>query len=117
MAHSLEYRAPFLDHRIIDFALSQPIQPDKALWRALAARHLPPGPSQRTKQPFYLPLEQEPWRAALVALARRTLTKQALTSHGFLDRSQIEPLFHARTFLPLKKLAALTILQLWLAQF
>ncbi|MEM9080090.1 MAG: asparagine synthase (glutamine-hydrolyzing) [Verrucomicrobiota bacterium] len=118
MAHSLEYRAPFLDHRLIDFAftlpLSQKINPttDKVLWRQLASRHLPREITHRPKQPFYLPLEHPSWRTPLLQLARETLT-----SSTWLNLPAIEPLYLAKTFLPLKQLAALTILQLWLNQF
>ncbi|MBK1833461.1 asparagine synthase (glutamine-hydrolyzing) [Roseibacillus ishigakijimensis] len=121
MAHSLEYRAPFLDHRLIDFALAQAgkgrPRPDKALWRELAARHLPRSLTQRPKQPFYLPLEQPAWRAELLRLAREHLAPSELAKTGWLNAKAIEPLFSATTFLPLKQLAALLILQIWLLSF
>ncbi len=116
MAHSLEYRAPFLDHRLIDFAFSLPdsqkISPriDKKIWRHLAARHLPPSITHRPKQPFYLPLEHPTWRKPLISMASDILS----SPHPFLNRKAITPLLKATTFLPLKKLAALLILQLWL---
>ena len=118
MAHSLEYRAPFLDHRIIDFAFtlpdSQKIAPgiDKKIWRQLASRHLPKSITHRPKQPFYLPLEHPTWRAPLIEMASDILA----SPHPFLNQETIAPLLKATTFLPLKKLAALLILQLWLNQ-
>ena len=119
MAHSLEYRAPFLDHRLIDFALTHPKEallhkPDKALWRALAARHLPHEMTHRPKQPFYLPLEHPRWRKALIVTAREVLAPENLRKHNWLSPKAIEPLFEAQNFLPLKKLGALVILQQWL---
>ena len=122
MAHSLEYRAPFLDHRLIDFALGHPEAAEiwrgnKHIWRSLAARHLPATITQRPKQPFYLPLEHPSWREPLIAIARETLTTQSIGRHGWLHYPAIEPLFSARTFLPLKQLAALVILQMWLDGF
>lgn len=120
MAHSLEYRAPFLDHRLIDFAFSQPLSAkinrttDKVLWRQLAARHLPHDITHRPKQPFYLPLEHPSWRTPLIEMARDVLAPAQLARHGWLNPSAIEPLFAATHFLPLKQLTALMILQLWL---
>jgi len=117
MAHSLEYRAPFLDHQIIDFALQQPIRSDKYLWRQLASRHLSASVTHRVKQPFYLPLEDPSWRTPLVEMAHDILTPEALSAHGWLNQDAVDSLKSATTFLPLKQLASLIILQLWLAQF
>ena len=118
MAHSLEYRAPFLDHRLIDFAFTLPDSQkiahglDKKIWRQLAARHLPKSITQRPKQPFYLPLEQASWRIPFIEMASDILA----SPHPFFNQKAIAPLLKATTFLPLKKLAALLILQLWLNQ-
>ena len=63
MLHSLELRAPFLDHRLIEFAFGQ--VPDslratsnerKILLRRLAKRLLPPTLDIKRKQGFSLPL-------------------------------------------------------------
>ncbi len=122
MAHGLEYRAPFLDHRLIDFASQLPTSSkihhgqEKYLWRKLAARHLPKAVTHRPKQPFYLPLEHPNWRKPFLALARERLSRQTLAQHGWLNEQAIEPLFQATQFLPLKKLAAILILQLWIEQ-
>jgi len=117
MAHSLEYRAPFLDHRIINFALHQPLRPDKKMWRELAARHLSPEITRRTKQPFYLPLEHPSWQKPLIAMGHDILTREAVEKWHWLSYDAISPLKTATNFLPLKKLASLIILQLWLDQF
>lgn len=122
MAHSLEYRAPFLDHRLIDFAFTLPDSQkitrrhDKAIWRTLASRHLPKHITHRPKQPFYLPLESPAWRKKFLAMAHDHLAPQDFTCHGLLNPEKIRPLLQATTFLPLKQLAAIIILQLWLDQ-
>ena len=119
MAHSLEYRAPFLDHRLIDFAFSLSSEQklkkgtDKALWRQLAAQHLPRKITSRPKQPFYLPLEKTAWREPFLKLAREVLAPAELAQSGWLNKKSIEPLFTAKNFLPLKQLAAIVILQIW----
>lgn len=123
MAHSLEYRAPFLNHHLIDFAFTQPdhhkISPtqDKALWRQLAARHLHPSVCHRPKQPFYLPLEHPSWRTPLLALAQDTLSPANLERFGWIHPHILSTFRSPTDFLPLKQLASLIILHLWLDQF
>ena len=64
MAHSLEARPPFLDHRIVEFVmrlspalLRKPGQsPGKLLLRRLIRDRLPPGHLDRRKQGFNLPI-------------------------------------------------------------
>ncbi len=122
MAHSLEYRAPFLDHRLIDFAFSLPKEQkirrgsDKVIWRQLAARHLPSAITHRPKQPFYLPLEHPEWRIPFLAYATETLSPERLQLHGWFNEAAIRPFLQSRHFLPLKQLAALVIFQLWFEQ-
>ena len=122
MAHSLEYRAPFLDHHLIDHAFTLPDSAkiyrgsDKHLWRQLAASKLSKNITQRPKQPFYLPLEHSSWRKPLISMARDILTPQAVSDHGLIRFQSIEPLFQTTEFISLKQLAALTILQIWLEQ-
>lgn len=64
MAHSLEARPPFLDHRLVEFAmrlspslLRKPRQsPGKLLLRDLIRDRLPPGHLKRAKRGFNLPI-------------------------------------------------------------
>ena len=120
MAHSVEYRAPFLDHHIIDFAFSLPDHykirhsQNKFIWRQLAERHLPRKVTRRPKQPFYLPLESPVWREPLLKMAHDVLAPSGFTCHGWLNPEAVRPLLSATHFLPLKQLAAVLILQLWL---
>lgn len=119
MAHSLEYRAPFLDHRIIDFAFGLPDNykvrrhNDKFIWRQLADRHLPKAITRRRKQPFYLPLEQPEWRKKLIDMAHAHLESSNYSCNGWLNPDAVKPLLQAKSFLPLKQLAAILILQVW----
>lgn len=57
MAHALEVRVPFLDHRLVEWALSRPLEtlphhPPKKLLRDYIAPHVPPEVLQRPKQGF-----------------------------------------------------------------
>jgi len=78
MRHSLEVRAPFLDHRIAEFAASLPVAmklkglEKKLILRQLHAKHFPDRLRQRNKRGFNAPTStwirgalRDPFRAAL----------------------------------------------------
>ncbi|MDP0492202.1 MAG: asparagine synthase (glutamine-hydrolyzing) [Verrucomicrobiota bacterium JB023] len=120
MAHSVEYRAPFLDHRLIDLAFSLPPSSkinrsqDKAIWRQLAARHLPSSITKRPKQPFYLPLEQAHWQNLIKNFAQGVLESNQAASCLHLQTCHLMLKSDPCDFLPLKKIASLAILGTWL---
>jgi asparagine synthase (glutamine-hydrolysing) len=64
MAHALECRAPFLDTRLVEWALRLPVhykldlRSGKVLLREAMKDKFPPGFLDRTKQGFYIPLER-----------------------------------------------------------
>lgn len=64
MAHSLEVRVPFCDHRLVEFAASLPDElcvsngNTKVLMRQAAKQQLPEGIATRRKQGFSFPLNQ-----------------------------------------------------------
>jgi asparagine synthase (glutamine-hydrolysing) len=72
MAVSVECRAPFLDHRLVDLAINLPLgyrlhgPTDKWALKAIAARHLPASIVYRKKVGFPLPIAEY-----LAPLARR----------------------------------------------
>jgi asparagine synthase (glutamine-hydrolysing) len=90
MAHSLEARVPFLDHRLVEFALSLPDEAKITLltlkrFLRLALRDLlPPSLLRRPKHGFRVPLAE--WlRGPLRERARDTLCPASLQAHGFFD--------------------------------
>jgi asparagine synthase (glutamine-hydrolysing) len=90
MAHSLEARVPFLDHRLVDFALSLPDESKISIltlkrFLRLAFRDLlPPSLLRRPKHGFRVPLDE--WlRGPLRARAREGLSPNALRAHGLFD--------------------------------
>jgi asparagine synthase (glutamine-hydrolysing) len=90
MASSLETRVPFLDHRIVEFALQQPLHAkiragrSKWLLRELLARHLPISMFERPKQGFSVPLDV--WlRGPLRDWAESLLEPQQLARSGLID--------------------------------
>ncbi|HEY0179350.1 MAG TPA: asparagine synthase (glutamine-hydrolyzing) [Dokdonella sp.] len=90
MANSLEGRVPFLDHRLVDFALGLPDAlrvrdgRGKHLLRRVAARWLPADVLAKPKQGFAIPLGQ--WfRGPLRELAADVLGSRAFRERGLVD--------------------------------
>ncbi len=121
MAHSLELRVPFLDHRIIELAFQMPPRlkvrglADKFVERDLARKMLPRKNVKRSKNPFYFPLEyfQHPQIRDLIGL---TLNEAQVKKRGYFDPAAVQFLVdQMRTgeFLYLKQVLSLVILELW----
>lgn len=94
MAVSLETRAPMLDHRVVEFALSQPNHrklregTSKWLLRQVLYQHVPPALIERPKQGFTVPIGQ--WlRSPLRAWAEDLLTPEMLARAGCFDEQDI----------------------------
>jgi asparagine synthase (glutamine-hydrolysing) len=122
MAHSLELRAPFLDHRLIELAFRMPPHlkirglVDKYVERELARELLPPQNVRRSKNPFYFPLEDFRTRPELEDLVRMTLDPERVRRRGYFDPasvSRLVSLMDTGEFLYLKQVLSLVILELW----
>lgn len=95
MAHSLESRAPLLDHRLVDFAAKLPMTMrihdgrGKHLLREVAARWLPPDVLAKKKQGFAVPLAA--WfRGPLRELAADLFASRAFRERGLVDAGTAE---------------------------
>src|SRR5215475_8874021 len=95
MAHSLEVRPPFLDHRICEFALSLPEELKirqsrlKFVLRELMATKLPRSILTRKKVGFDIPAHA--WlRGALKPLLLDTVTKEAVEATGLFSWPAVE---------------------------
>jgi asparagine synthase (glutamine-hydrolysing) len=90
MSCGLEIRVPFLDHRIVEFALltAQRFQrPGKFLLRAACSDLFPPGYLNRPKQGFALPMRD--WMLGpLLPLCQNRL--QCLRDSGFLNSGWLD---------------------------
>ena len=98
MAVSLEVRAPFLDHRIAEYAWRLPRSQrlgghqGKAILRALGHRHLPADVMQRKKRGFSLPVED--WvRGPLRSWGEDLLSERRLTEQGLLNVAAVRALW------------------------
>ena len=97
MAHSLEVRPPFLDHRIVEFAASLPARlkirgrTQKVVLRELMRGKLPESVLTRKKAGFDIPTHD--WfRGPLRGLLRDTVTGEAARASGVFDARAIEAL-------------------------
>lgn len=97
MAHSLEVRPPFLDHRIVEFAASLPQNfkirgfRQKVILKELMRSKLPPAVIDRKKTGFDIPAHD--WfRGTLRGLLQETLTPEAIRATGIFDPQAIQAL-------------------------
>lgn len=94
MGASLETRAPFVDHEIIEFAWSLPLSMKirngvgKYVVRKVLERFVPPDLTDRPKSGFGIPLGS--WlRAELRDWAESLMDPARLRSHGFFDATAV----------------------------
>lgn len=122
MAHSLELRCPFLDHRLIELAFDMPPRmkvrglADKWVERDLARKLLPGENVKRSKNPFYFPLEYFHESRAIQELIAVTLDEERVRKRGWFDPAAVRRLVDGMAggeFLTLKQVLSLVILELW----
>jgi asparagine synthase (glutamine-hydrolysing) len=100
MAHGLEARSPFLDHKLAEFAATLPVhlkirgRSRRWLQMRLARRYIPPEVLRRPKQGFNSPLPYV-MRAQFEALFTAYLGDMQLVQAGYLDRRAIEQMLAA----------------------
>jgi asparagine synthase (glutamine-hydrolysing) len=98
MASGLELRAPFLDHRLVEFLWTLPhalkVRPgkepyaEKWILRRVLDRHVPPALTERPKRGFGVPLGA--WlRGPLREWADALLDARSLEEAGFLDAGRV----------------------------
>lgn len=97
MAHSLEVRPPFLDHRIVEFAAGLPFdlkikgKQTKVLLRSLMRSKLPPASINPRKEGLDIPAHE--WlRGPLHSFLLESLSEQAVKSSGLFSHSSIRRL-------------------------
>lgn len=123
MAHSLEYRLPFLDHRLIELAFTMPANMkingkiDKYIERRLADKVFPPHIARRAKIPFYLPVEYFLDQPQFRRLVADCLNESAVKKRGYFQPKKINALIElmnkTREFVYCKQVVSLVILELW----
>lgn len=124
MAHSLEVRAPFLDHRLVEWALARsPAQKSprgrpKQLLKDAFADLLPPAIASRRKSGFMLPLASY-LRGPLRPLLLDHCSESAVRRHGLLNPARVARLVQEHLTARVdhrKQLWSVLCLQMWLDQ-
>jgi asparagine synthase (glutamine-hydrolysing) len=125
MAHSLEVRQPFLDHRVVEYAASLPIAlkfrrgRGKWLLRQAFGHLLPAEIWNRPKMGFGVPLDH--WfRHELRDMAHDVLLDQTARDRGFFQHEFVAQLLQdheAQRFDHAYRLWSLLVLELWLRRW
>jgi asparagine synthase (glutamine-hydrolysing) len=98
MAHGVELRVPYLDHRVAEFAAALPDTSklralrDKRLLRRFAARALPATVARRPKQPYRAPSVAPFLGAAAPAWVAEALEPESVRRTGIFDPRAVAPL-------------------------
>ncbi len=121
MAHGLECRPPFLDHRVVELAARMPLERKfrggrgKRILRETFADLIPPAIRDRPKMGFGVPLDH--WfRGPLAGLAREVLLDPRSLDRGFFRPAVVSALIEdhlAGRFDHAYRLWALLVLELW----
>jgi len=121
MSVSLEAREPFLDYKLVEFAVGLPLRckirngKQKYILKRLLSNYLPEALLDRPKQGFNMPLAQ--WlREDLRDLTTTYLDTDCLSSHGLFEPQTVQRLVHEH-FTGMHdhapKLYSLIMFQLW----
>lgn len=129
MAHGVEGRFPYLDHRLFEFAASLPASAklrglrEKDILRRWAAPVVPPAVQQRAKQPYRAPDAASFFGPHQPEYVRALLDPMALSATGFFDPTAVAGLVRrceagrASSFAENQALVAILSTQLWYQQF
>ncbi len=125
MAHSIETRSPFLDHHLMEFSASLPVQfklsgsETKAILKAAMRGMIPDGLLDRPKMGFSVPLSH--WfRNELRDMAGDVLLSQQAKARGYFRSHAVEDLLEAHWSQQADhaaKLWDLLVLELWQQTF
>lgn len=100
MAHSVEGRFPFLDHRVVEFCNRLPARfklralRDKYLLRKLSQEWLPQEIARRPKRPYRAPIHRCFSGEAAPEYVRELLAPSSLTASGLFNPTSVDQLLH-----------------------
>ena len=124
MAHAVEARVPFLDHRVVDLVMRMPPRwklrgcAGKRVLRAFAARLLPREIVQRRKTGFAVPVGQ--WAVGeMRELVRDVLGETSVRNRGLFEPRAVAGLLGREryTMFQRRQLWTLVCLELWCREF
>lgn len=122
MAHSIEARVPFLDHRIIEFSKKIPtnlklkgLKKDKYILRKSVNKLIPEKTKKRKKKHFFVPIDN--WfNDELSSLKKELLSREHLSKQGIFNYNYIEKInkgFSKSKLFYSRQLWALLTFQIW----
>jgi asparagine synthase (glutamine-hydrolysing) len=129
LAHAVEGRFPFLDHRLFEFAARLPTRSklrglrEKDILRRWARDIVPPAVTERAKQPYRAPDIPAFFTPELVGYARDVLDEAALLRSGLFDPRSVAGLLRrcragtAAGFRENQAFVAILSTQLWHQEF
>ena len=98
MAHSVEGRFPYLDHRVIEFAATIPIRyringlTEKFLLKKAAGSVIPAELAERPKQPYRAPISRCFVGDSAPEFAKDLLSEQSIKQKGYFDPFKVSRL-------------------------
>ena len=98
MAHAVEGRYPFLDHRLVDFCNQLPDNlklhglTEKYLLKQLGKKWLPPEIWQRPKRPYRAPIHRSFFNQQTPEYVRELLSPEMLKQSGLFDTAAVSQL-------------------------
>lgn len=125
MAHSLEVRAPLLDHRVMELAAKMPSnlklrgRQGKFIFKKVMAKYLPPDILYRRKMGFSVPVA-EWFRSDLKRLTEEMLLGSTFESGAYLNQEFIRYLWEKHQsgrWNFSKQLWAILVLEFWMRRF
>lgn len=121
MRYGLEVRCPFLDYRVVEFAMNIPVKlkikngEQKYLLKKALEKHLPDSLIYRKKWGFPAPVEE--WlKESHKELIDHYLSKERIGTQGIFNAHEIEKLvqaFHSGKYFHSKRIWSLIIFQMW----
>ncbi len=120
MAHGLEGRVPYADHRIIEFALKYSpkvhlsLSEEKKLLRAAAPKNIKPW-AQRRKQAFILPLDSPLYNSVAKEVIQGLLKDAANANRGYFKQDILKRMAQTgiEDILRSKQAMAVALLECW----
>ena len=98
MAHSVEGRFPFLDHRVVEFANQLPPSlklnglTEKYLLKEVSREWLPAEISDRPKQPYRAPIHRAFFNDAAPDYVEEVLSRSAIEQSGYFNPNAVDQL-------------------------
>ncbi|MBN3038378.1 MAG: asparagine synthase (glutamine-hydrolyzing) [Candidatus Omnitrophica bacterium] len=125
MAHGIETRVPFLDHRLVELAFTLPsnlklnkLFNDKYILRKATARFINRKIAKSKKQAFRVPIEDK-FESSFEDLIHEYLSEKRIKNRGYFDPHYIGKIISSRKndFLANMKVASLLMFEIWLEVF